>query len=230
MNTEFRNIHEFISTVIRAPIKSFIANNIFGSIITVFAIVFMWMFGINGEPIVSGLLRPFWFALQEENLDAITKGLAIPNIVTEQFFDLVWIGGAGATFIVSVYLMFRAKSKQYREIGKISVLPGLFNINEPILFGLPIVFNPFYAIPFMLGPVVVVIINYLAMHFNIVARPTGVVVPWTTPPIIQGFLITNDISGAILQIIDMLIIIIIWIPFLNIMDKHLYSEEQNALK
>ncbi|QCX32871.1 PTS sugar transporter subunit IIC [Caloramator sp. E03] len=225
LQTPYKFIHEFIYKIVSVPMQAFVANNIFGAIGTVFAISLLWSIGLNGGTIVNGIMRPFWVPLQDANLAAIEAGKSIPNIITEQFFDMVWIGGAGATLAVVILLMFRAKSKQYKELGKMSLAPGLFNINEPIMFGLPVVLNPIGIIPLILGPVAITIINYIAMALNIVARPTGVIIPWTTPPILQGFLITSSISGAILQVVDMIIVGLIWWPFIAIMDKKRVEEE-----
>lgn len=197
--------------------QKMVANNLMGAI------------GLSGGTIVNGIMRPFWVPLQDANLAAIEAGKLPPNIITEQFFDMVWIGGAGATLAVVFLLMLRARSRQYKELGKMSLAPGLFNINEPIMFGLPVVLNPIGIIPLILGPVAITIVNYEAMALNLVARPTGVIIPWTTPPIIQGFLITGHISGAILQIVDILLVMLIWWPFISIMDKKRVEEESKMV-
>lgn len=226
LQTSYKFIHDFIYKIVSVPMQAFVANNILGAIGTVFAISLLWCIGLNGGAIVNGIMRPFWVPLQDANLAAIEAGQPIPNIITEQFFDMIWIGGAGATLAVVFLLMFRTKSKQYRELGKMSLAPGLFNINEPIMFGLPVVLNPIGIIPLILGPVAITIINYVAMALNIVARPTGVIIPWTTPPVLQGFLITGSVSGALLQIVDMIVVGLIWWPFIAIMDKRRLNEEQ----
>lgn len=226
MLTPFGNIHEMIFTFVAAPLSRMVANNLWGAIGTVSAISLLWMLGLNGGAIVNGVMRPFWLPLQDANLQAIQNGQLPPNIITEQFFDMIHIGGAGATLIVAIILATRAKSNQYKEIGKLSVLPGLFNINEPILFGIPIVLNPFTFIPLVLGPVAICIINYLLMYTGIVAKPTGIIVPWPTPPILQGFLITGDVSGGLMQLLDMIVVGLIWMPFINILDNKKVKEEK----
>jgi PTS system cellobiose-specific IIC component len=225
MQTPYENIHDFIYQVVSLPMQSLVANNIFGAIGTVFAISLLWCLGLNGGTIVNGIMRPFWVPLQDENLAAIEAGKVAPNIITEQFFDMIWIGGAGATLAVVLVLLYKAKSKQYKELGKMSLAPGLFNINEPIMFGLPVVLNPVLMLPLLLGPIVITIVNYTAMALEIVARPTGVIIPWTTPPLIQGFLITGHWSGALLQLVDIVIVMLIWFPFIAVMDKKKVAEE-----
>ncbi|WP_163100194.1 PTS sugar transporter subunit IIC [Peribacillus alkalitolerans] len=228
LQTDYQYIHEFIYQIVSVPMESLVANNLFGAIGTVFAISLLWCVGLNGGTIVNGIMRPFWVPLQDENLAAIEAGKSAPNIITEQFFDMIWIGGAGATLAVVFVLIYRSKSKQYRELGKMSLAPGLFNINEPIMFGLPVVLNPICMIPLILGPIVITIINYTAMALNLVASPTGVIIPWTTPPVIQGFLITGHWSGAVLQLVDILVVMFIWYPFIAVMDKKKVAEESGV--
>jgi PTS system cellobiose-specific IIC component len=228
LQTSYQYIHNLIYSTVSLPMQKMVANNILGAIATVFSISLLWSIGLNGGTIVNGIMRPFWIPLQDANLAAIEAGDIPPNIITEQFFDMVWIGGAGATLGVVFLLMYKSKSKQYKELGKLSLLPGLFNINEPIMFGLPVVLNPIGIIPLILTPIVITVINYLAMALNIVARPTGVIIPWTTPPIIQGFLITGRISGAILQIVDILVVMLVWWPFIALMDNKKYEDEQEG--
>ncbi|EHM10576.1 PTS system, lactose/cellobiose family IIC component [Thermanaerovibrio velox DSM 12556] len=226
LGTPYGNVHQFIYNLVSIPMQKMVANNVFGAVGTVFSISLLWSVGLNGGTIVNGIMRPFWVPLQEANLAAIEAGQVPPNIITEQFFDLVWIGGAGATLAVVILLLIRSRSKQYRELAKVSLLPGLFNINEPIMFGLPVVLNPLNMVPLVLGPVVITVINYYAMALGLVAKPTGVVLPWTTPPIIQGFLITGSVSGAVLQIVDMLVVMLIWYPFIKISDRRRAQEEE----
>ncbi|MXQ55232.1 PTS sugar transporter subunit IIC [Shimazuella alba] len=225
LQTSYHSLNEFIYVMLAKPITLFIANNIFGALATTISITMLWSIGINSGSLVNGVLRPFWLDLQKENIQAIQAGQPLPNIITEQFFDMIWIGGAGATLVVAIILIFRARSRQFKELGRIAGPPGLFNINEPILFGLPIILSPIMLIPFNLAPIVITIVNYFAMYFDLVARPTGVVLPWTTPPIIQGFMITNSWTGAVLQVVDMIIAGLIYYPFIKIIDRQKYKEE-----
>ncbi|MCX7827771.1 MAG: PTS cellobiose transporter subunit IIC [Thermanaerothrix sp.] len=226
LGTPYGNVHQFVYDLVSIPMQKMVANNVLGAIGTVFSISLLWSVGLNGGTIVNGIMRPFWVPLQEANLAAIEAGRVSPNIITEQFFDLVWIGGAGATLAVVVLLLIRSRSRQYKELAKVSLLPGLFNINEPIMFGLPVVLNPLNMIPLVLGPVAITVINYYAMALGLVAKPTGVVLPWTTPPIIQGFLITGSVSGAVLQLVDILVVMLIWYPFIKISDRKRAQEEE----
>src|SRR5690606_11428591 len=126
-----------------------------------------------------------------------------------------------------ILLLLRSRSKQMKQLGKLSILPAIFNINEPIIFGLPIIMNPIMMIPFILVPVVVVTVSYFAMDLGLVAKTAGIMVPWTTPAPISGFLATGGkISGSVLQIVNILISMAIYYPFFKIMDKQRMKQEQ----
>ena len=126
--------------------------------------------------------------------------------------------------LVIALVLFAKKATAGAEIGKISVPAGIFNISEPVAFGLPVVLNVFILIPWVLVMVVFVISTYCFMRFGIVPRPTGVQIPWTTPPLISGFLATNSIMGALLQAFNLFIGVLIWLPFIRIINK------QNTVK
>lgn len=224
-STSYGSIFDMIYQMIAAPAQALVGNSIFGAIGLAIASTLFWFLGVNATSTLNGVVRPFWLQLQEQNMIAIQNGLEPPHILTEQFYDLVYMGGIGATLGVCIFLAVRAKSKQYKEIGRLSTLPGLFNINEPIMFGLPIVLNPIALIPLLVAPVVLICINYFAMNSGIVPKPNGIYLPWTTPPVIQGYLITGSWKGALLQIFDMLVVMGIWYPFIKVMDKKQYELE-----
>ena len=137
----------------------------------------------------------------------------------------VYIGGGGATIGLALCLMFFSKSKAYKTLGKVSGIPALFNINTAILFTFPTVLNPIMLIPFVLTPVVNAIITYLAMMTNLVPYTTGVTLPWTTPPIIGGFLATGSWRGAVLQIVLVAVSFMIYFPFFKAADKRNLEKE-----
>ena len=224
-STSYGSVFDMIYQMIAAPAQALVGNSIFGAIGLAVASTLFWFLGVNATSTLNGVVRPFWLQLQEENMAAIQMGQNPPHILTEQFYDLVYMGGIGATLAVCIFLAVKAKSQQYKEIGRISTLPGLFNINEPIMFGLPIVLNPIALIPLLLAPVVLICINYFAMNTGIVPKPNGIYLPWTTPPIIQGYLITGSIRGALLQLFDMIVVMAIWFPFIKVMDKKQYELE-----
>lgn len=217
-HTEYGTIHDFIYHILAVPLKA-LGTSYMGSLLTVFAITLLWSAGINSGSMVNGFMRPFWLENQTDNITALQAGQPLPHVITEQFFDIIWMGGSGVTLSLLIAIFIFAKSKRVRSVGALSFIPGLFNINEPILFGLPVILNPIMLIPFNLAAMVMVTTQYLAMSLDIVSRPLGVAFPWPTPPLINGFLIVGDISGSLIQIINLIIGVIIYLPFLKIIDK-----------
>lgn len=115
-----------------------------------------------------------------------------------------------------------------KEIGKLGVIPSFFNVNEPVLFGTPVVLNPLLAVPFMLMPVISGTIEYFAMYFGLCPLYSGVVVPWTCPPIISGFLI-GGWRTALLQLLILVLSFFVYLPFIRAIDKQ-YIEQENSAK
>lgn len=224
-HTSFGTIHDFVYKVLAVPLKS-LGTSYIGSMFTVLAISVLWSVGINSGSMVNGIVRPFWLENQVENIAAMQAGQPLPHVITEQFFDMIWMGGAGATLSLLLAIIIFAKSKHIRAVGEIGAVPGLFNINEPVLFGLPIILNPIMLIPFNIIPLVMVTTQYIAMIIGIVSRPIGIAFPWPTPAVISGFLTVGDISGSIMQIVNLIIGAMIYLPFLRILDKAAKKEEE----
>ncbi len=227
-HTGFSTIHAFIFGVIAIPIGSF-GTSYFGSLLYSLSLTSLWSVGINSGSMINGILRPFWLTNQTDNIVALQNGVfPLPHVITEQFFDMIWMGGSGVTLGLLIAMVLTSKSQQNKAISKLAFAPGCFNINEPVLFGLPVILNPIMLIPFNLVPLVMITTQYIAMSVNLVARPTGVVIPWTTPPIISGFLITGSISGALMQIVNLIIAALIFYPFVKIIDKQNLSKERES--
>lgn len=131
----------------------------------------------------------------------------------------VGLGGSGMTLAVVIIMAFILKKKMYKDVGRLALGAGLFNVNEPVIFGLPIVLNATILIPWVLAPIVVTAFNYIVMAVGIVPAPTGVAVPWTVPVFFSRMLATNSILGGVLQLVDMVIVGFIWYPFLRMLDK-----------
>lgn len=227
MNTEYGTIHDFVYKVLAMPLRA-LGTSFLGSLLTVFSISILWSVGINSGSMVNGFVRPFWLENQVENINALKEGLPLPHVITEQFFDMIWMGGAGATLSLLLAIALFAKSKHIKSVGAISAAPGIFNINEPILFGMPIILNPIMLIPFNIIPLVFVTTQYVSMAIGLVSRPLGVAFPWPTPAIINGFLTVGDMSGAIIQIVNLILGALIYLPFLRILDKASKYEEDTV--
>ena len=228
-STSFKSIHNVATIILTKPLTA-VGGSYFGLMVITLLIHLLWTCGLHGANIVLGIVDPALYVLMDQNRVAFEQGLRgtqLPNVVTRQFFDVFQsMGGSGATFSLVIMMLLWSKSKQLKEIGKLSIGPGLFNINEPILFGLPIVMNPLLIIPFILSPLATVTITYWAMKVGWVARPTGIAIPWTTPPFISGWLVTGHISGAIIQLVTFFVTGIIYYPFFKMWDNKKLEEER----
>lgn len=228
--TPFETVQNFIYTIIQEPLTA-LGSGLPATIIAVLLIQVFWFFGLHGQIIINSVFDPIWFALNDENLQAFQAGGELPNIVTKQFIDtfLVGMGGSGMTLAVVIGIFLIGRSRQLKELGKLGGPPGIFNVNEPIIFGLPIIMNPLALIPWLLAPVVITVITYLAMATGLVPKPAGIIVPWTTPVGLSGFLATgNAWQGAVLQFFNMAVVFLIWWPFLKILDKSYYESEEKG--
>lgn len=213
------------------PLTNILGNNLLGVLLPMFLIHLLWSFGIHGMSIVGAVVRPMWLIMLDENAKALADGTAatkLPYIAPEQFYQwTVTIGGAGATIVVSVLFLFFCKSKFLKEVGRFSIIPGIFNINEPMIFGAPMMLNPYMFIPFNLVPLVLTIVSYFAVKLEMVNGFT-VLPTWTLPAPIGGYLSAgNNWRVVVLIVINALIAFIIYYPFVKAYDKKMLSDEQN---
>lgn len=227
MQTSYGDLNNFIFTLIQTPLKtlgtSYAGNMIFEVIAHV-----LWTVGIHGHNIINSVRGPLVLATSLENLDLFEAGLQLKNIITQEFVTYVYIGGAGSTLPLACLMAFAAKSKQVKEVGKLAIVPGIFNINEPIIFGLPIIMNPFMMIPFLIVPLILTTIAYFGMAWGIFPLMTGVQIPWTMPKILVGYLGTNgSIMGALLVVINFAVAGVLYYPFFKLWDNQKYKEEQS---
>ena len=227
--TQFGTIHELFRVVLGIPL-GWVGGSFLGCIFMAFMISLLWCVGLHGADIVGAVLNPIWYVFMDQNRLAFMAGESIPNVMTPQFVDIfISIGGSGTTIVLAYLLMRKARSAQLKEIGKLSMAPAIFNINEPIIFGTPIVMNPIMMVPFILAPVTVAAIAYLSISWGWVAPLAGIPVTWTVPPIIGGYLATGGhISGAVLQIVQMVVAGLIYLPFFKMLDKKYLQEEEGT--
>ncbi|MDS0526277.1 PTS cellobiose transporter subunit IIC [Clostridium sp. SHJSY1] len=226
--TPWGNVHDFIYEIIQMPLTS-LGSGLGATLVAIFAIQVLWFFGLHGQIIVNSVLDPIWNTLSLENYEAFNSGTHIPNIITKQFMETftVGMGGTGMTLAVLVAIFVVAKSSQMREVAKLATPSGIFNVNEPVIFGLPIVMNPTILIPWIISPIVVVTITYIAMKVGIVPLTTGVTVPWTVPIFFSGMLATNSVAGGLMQLFNLVIVFLIWLPFIKGYDKQLLRIEKS---
>lgn len=191
-----------------------------GILMYVFLSNFLWAFGLHGTFILGSIGEPVLLTSLQQNMDALKANAALPNIVTKPFLDaFAWCGGGGMILCLILAVLLASKREDYRTIAKVGLVPSLFNVSEPIMFGMPVVFNPILGIPLVITPLVTTTIAYFATAAGLVAR-TSVMTPWTTPAVISGYLATNgDWRASILQIILIAIGTLIYFPFVRFANR-----------
>ena len=197
-------------------------------LVIVFLTQLLWFFGLHGQSIVGVIWQPFALQYAVENAANFAAGLPVEHVFTQHFyFTLIAASGSGLTLGL-VLLMIRSKSEAYKAIGKVSIIPACFGINEPVIYGLPIVMNPYLFIPFVFGPVIVAAIDYLAVAWNIVGRPIAVP-PGFMPPGVGAFLMTLDWKAVVLVLVTLALMTLFYYPFFKAMEAGEVEKEQKAL-
>ena len=215
----FQIIFEFLQT----PLLN-LGDTLGAMVIAYIFLHIFWFFGVNGGSVVGAVFNPILQTLSAGNV------AGEHHIICQQFQDLfATFGGAGSTLSLVIAMLLFCKSKRIKNLGKMSLVPGIFGINEPILFGLPIVLNPAMLVPFILVPTINIVISSFAMAMNFVPICSGVNIPWTTPLVISGFLATNWV-GAILQALLLVLGVFIYMPFIKILDKQYLQEEMSNVE
>lgn len=226
--TSFQTAYNFIYTMLQAPLKN-VGISLPSVLLYNFLASFFWFFGINGPSITNAVWQPIFFVATQDNLKAFQSHVAVPHTYTQPFIDIfTTYGGGGSTLALLIVVFTICKSKRIKELGKLAILPGIFGINEPVIFGLPVVLNPIIVVPFILCPVLNTLLSGLAMDLGLVAKTTGVLLPWTTPPIISGWLATGSWTGSALQLVELVLNILIYYPFVKMLDKQYLKDEQVA--
>lgn len=209
---------EFIARVLQDPLLNLSQG--YGAVLlmTILVQVF-WFFGIHGTNVLAPILDGIWLTAQLANINAFQKGQALPYLWTRNSFDLyAWIGGAGSTLLLLIAILIFSKRDDQRAVAKLSIAPGFFNVNEPVMFGMPIVLDPIYFIPFVLAPVVMVSIAYGAVVNGLVGPVKNQIV-WSMPPFLNALVATMDWRAAVLQLINMVIGFLIYVPFVKAANK-----------
>lgn len=224
--TPYGSFTQLVYTVIVTPLNS-LGGSVWSLVVLILVQMLLWFFGIHGSNVISGVITAVYLPMATANLEAYAASKALPNILCNTFYDTFsGIGGAGGTLSLCIVILLFAKSKQNKTMGKLGIIPGLFTINEPVVFGYPLIMNPLMAIPFILTPIVQTLVAYFSMYIGLVPRFTGVQVPWCMPIILKP-LLAGGWQAAILQVVCIFIGCLIWYPFFKVSDKQRYEQEQS---
>ena len=197
-----------------------------GMLILIFLISILWCCGIHGDNVLSGITSPIFLKYIAENTQAYLNHQPIPHITADGFYIVfMCLGGTGATLGL-VISMLRSKSKLYKSVGELSLPSAIFCINEPVIFGFPIVFNPIMMIPFTITPMILCTLTYALMYFNIIGRPV-LQIPWTMPPIFAAYFVTGgNIPAVIWSACTIVISVFVFLPFFKMAEKKQLEKEE----
>ena len=187
----------------------------------------LWCVGIHGGAVLS-VADPIFLTMLGANVEALAAGNDLPYVTAAGFVNYIFIGGGGATLMLVVFMMF-SKEKGLRTLGRLSFPASIFEINEPIVFGAPVVLNPILMIPYTLCNLLLTVLTYLLMTFNIIGKPV-VTVPWTTPPILMQYLTSGgDWRSAVYGVVAIAISGAIYWPFFKMLEKERLTAEELAM-
>ncbi len=226
--TPYKDAIDFIYKVLQRPLMG-LGDTLPAVLVAVFFMQLFWWFGIHGTMLVDSIIQPIMDSLALQNYNAYRSGVAashLPHIINTTFMGVFVMQGLqlGVALVFGFWL---AKSARMKTTMRTILGPSIFNVSEPMTYGLPVVLNPVIFIPWILAPMASTLVSYVAIAIGLVPRPIGATVVWSTPIIISGWLGTGSIAGAILQIVDVVVMTLIFIPFMKILDNQYLKEEQS---
>jgi PTS system cellobiose-specific IIC component len=191
----------------------FALNTLPGILVYAFLVTLLWSVGINGDNTLDAIVAPIFLQYLAANVEAMARGQPLPYITANGFFTtFVNVGGTGATIALAL-LMINSREPGFRKISRLSLPTQIFQINEPIFFGFPIVLNPVFMVPYILNALILTTSTYLLMYWGIIHKPF-VNVPWTTPPVIGHYLVTGgDWRAAVWGVLSIGLAMLVYLPF-----------------
>ncbi|WP_421426411.1 PTS sugar transporter subunit IIC [Pseudocitrobacter faecalis] len=221
-------LHELINKVIQKPLLG-LATSLPAYILIDIINNFVFSLGINPGGITGAILEAPMLVAMQQNMDAWAAGREIPNIIVRPFSDLYGrMGGTGITLCLIIAVFIRSKRKELRSFSRTMMPTTLFNINEPVIFGFPIIFNPILMVPFTFIPSILYVLAYYATAWGWVSKIV-VFVPWSVPPLISGYLASGgDYRNVILQFILLVLGVLLYLPFLMLYEKVLNAQDNPA--
>ena len=220
-SSPFGNIHDLLNILLGKPLQA-LGGSLGGYLFAMFLAMSLWFFGIHGTSIVNGALAPALIMLSDQNRIAFQAGEALPNIITNEF--LTFATGTGLYMCIAFLIV--GKSRQGKEISKLGLLPAIFGIHEPLVFGYPIMYNMYLGLLYIFLPLIGITLTYFVQSIGLVARLNGTGVPWTAPPGIYAFLGTGGAMSAVIwQLLLGVLYTILSIPLVKKYDNQLLEQE-----
>jgi len=217
------DINDMVQTAFRPVV--FALNTLPGILVYAFLVTLLWSVGINGDNAMDAIVAPIFLQYLAVNVDAMTQGQPLPYVTANGFFTtFVNVGGTGATIALAL-LMWNSKEPGFRKVSRLSLPTQIFQINEPIFFGFPIVLNPVLMLPYVLNALILTAGSYLLIDWGVIHRPF-VNVPWTTPPIVGHYLVTGgDWKAAVWGVVSIGIAMLVYFPFAKAAERQRLKAE-----
>lgn len=225
MMVSHRALPELIDDVLIYHITAVAGSSAFSYLLIMLISNVLWVFGLHGGTITGSVTKSIYTRLSYANIAAYNAHEALPYMVVNDVCNLYTFGGAGSTLSLSIVMFLCAKSKKYKTLGKLTVPMGIFFINEPVIFGFPIMLNPIMAVPFILIPLVSGALTFFMISIGVLPYMPGFDVPWTTPPFVFG-LLQGSIKLALWQLVMIAMQCILWYPFFRYADRIEYAKEK----
>lgn len=218
------DINGLVSTAFQPVV--FALNTLPGILVYAFMVTVLWSVGINGDNAMDAIVAPIFLQYLAANVAAVTAGQPMPYITAYGFFTtFVNVGGTGATLALAI-IMLNSKEPGFRKISRVSLPTQIFQINEPIFYGFPIVLNPIFMVPYIFNALALTATTYLLMDWGIIAKPL-INVPWTTPPIIGHYLVSGgDWRAAVWGVLSILLAMVVYYPFAKIAERQRLKAEK----
>lgn len=226
-NTSFETANNFIYTMLQTPIQS-LTGSLPAFLLLILVSQVLWFFGVHGSFTVLPILFPVFLGYLAENTAVIEAGGVAPNVINFGLYDLACLGGCGATIGLVIVMFFFSKSKRYKAFSKMVLPCGLFGVNEPVVFGMPVMLNVMMLIPFLLTPIVIVSLGYFLIQMNIITPTIGLLGAGSLPPLIHG-IVQGSLSFGLYELVATLISMLIYFPFFKVLDMQAVKEEAKAI-
>lgn len=221
----YSSFQTFFYSMIQVPIQNIGLSPVGFIFISCLGALVMWP-GLHASTI-SAFIQPLALAASAANLEAWNASGSLPNIIDYSFMQSGKFGGGSNLLLACLVALIFCKSKQLKSVAKLGIVPALFCIGEPILFGFPMMLNPLMVFPMVLSTITTYVVYYVGIASGLVGRFTGVVLPWTTPPILNVLLSSSTpLAAVIMQIVAMLVGMAVYYPFIKAYDKQLCKQEE----
>lgn len=224
--TPWGNILDAVYAILQTPLAN-VTGSLPGFLILILLAQILWFFGVHGSYTVLAILYPIWFTYLGDNMAAAAAGEVIPHMWNVAMYDFATLGGCGCTLGLVIVMFFCAKSERYKAFSKIVLPCGLFNINEPMVYGMPLMMNFTFLIPFIVTPLLSLLMAYAAIMLGLMPIPTGIIGMNTMPVFIYG-VIQGSWKIGVYQLVATAMSVAIWYPFFKVADKQALAEEQEA--